>query len=75
MTETNQEDEKIAFEIYLNPETVEWLYALQKWHSEDGYGYDTLEEMMEYVMDCIATGARRPGSWERQMLGMMGLVS
>ena len=35
---------------------------------------EDVAELISYVMGCIADGSRRPGSWERQLLEMMGIV-
>lgn len=35
----------------------------------------TVEGLIAYVLASVADGSRRPGSWERQMLEMMGVVA
>lgn len=37
-------------------------------------GYLQPDRLIAYVLSSVADGSRRPGSWERQMLEMMGLV-
>jgi len=32
-------------------------------------------DLVTYILTSMADGSRRPGSWERQMLEMMGLVA
>lgn len=38
-------------------------------------GYTDPSQLIAYVLSSVADGSRRPGSWERQMLEMMGLVA
>lgn len=40
-----------------------------------GAGYTDPSQLIAYVLSSVADGSRRPGSWERQMLEMMGLVA
>jgi hypothetical protein len=35
----------------------------------------SIEELVAYVLSAVADGSRRPGSWERALLEMMGLVA
>jgi len=35
----------------------------------------SVEDLCRYVMTAIADGSRRPGSWERELLASLGLVS
>jgi hypothetical protein len=35
----------------------------------------SIEELLSYLPAAVADGSRRPGSWERQILEMMGLVA
>ena len=35
----------------------------------------SLDELILAVLNAVSDGSRRPGSWERQMLEMMGLVA
>lgn len=54
----------------------ELRYLLDLMEDESwGVAYATIEELCSYVMTTIADGSRRPGSWERQVLESMGLVS
>lgn len=41
----------------------------------DCLGFQSSEELVNYVLRCVAEGSRRPGSWERQFIEMMGLVA
>ena len=42
---------------------------------DDNFTYETPEEIISFVLSSVADGSRRPGSWERQMLQMMGIVA
>ncbi|RNE89378.1 hypothetical protein EBL85_16340 [Marichromatium sp. AB32] len=35
----------------------------------------SVDELLEYLVQCVADGSRRPGSWERDVLCQMGLVA
>lgn len=35
----------------------------------------SVEALVDYVLGSIADGSRRPGSWERELLEMLGLVA
>jgi hypothetical protein len=35
----------------------------------------SVSELVAYVLSSVADGSRRPGSWESQLLTMMGLVA
>ena len=37
-------------------------------------GYLQPDRLIAYVLSSVADGSRRPGSWERQILEVMGLV-
>jgi hypothetical protein len=32
-------------------------------------------DLVDYVLTCVATGSRRPGSWERGVLVQLGLIA
>ena len=36
---------------------------------------NNVPDLVAYILSSMADGSRRPGSWERQMLEMMGLVA
>lgn len=42
---------------------------------DNNFTFDTPEEIISFVLSSVADGSRRPGSWERQMLQMMGIVA
>lgn len=46
-------------------------------HAEYGapHPMPSVEALVQYVLSAVADGSRRPGSWERQLLQMMGLVA
>ncbi len=35
----------------------------------------SIEDLVSYVLACVAEGSRRPGVWERLLLEHMGLVA
>lgn len=37
--------------------------------------FRTVQELTDYILQSVADGSRRPGSWERSMLESMGLIS
>lgn len=41
---------------------------------ENNNQFDSLEDLINYVLWRIADGSRRPGAWERGMLEMMNMV-
>ena len=53
------------------------LHYLVKLHRRYGAAnpFNTVEELVAYVLACVADGSRRPGAWERSMLESMGLVA
>lgn len=52
----------------------ERIVRLHKQHSAPN-NHETPESLISYVLCAVADGSRRPGSWERQMLNMMGIVA
>ncbi len=36
---------------------------------------ENIEMLIGYVLNSVATGSRRPGSWERELLQKMGLIA
>lgn len=65
---------KVNFEI--DEAVARELVYLVTLHQQHGAPnpQDSLESLLAYVASAIADGSRRPGSWERQLLEMMGLV-
>ncbi len=41
---------------------------------EDIHAFESLEDMIHYILATVADGSRRPGDWERQFLNQMGIV-
>ncbi|MFC3120020.1 hypothetical protein [Agaribacter flavus] len=63
--------------IILTPALVaefEYIVALHKRHGAPN-PMTSMEDLVGYILASIADGSRRPGSWERQLLDMMGLVA
>jgi len=63
--------------IELDDETVAELKYMIELHQRCGAASPqaSIEELLARVASSIADGSRRPGSWERQVLQMMGLVA
>jgi hypothetical protein len=62
--------------INVDPEIIKelsYMVELQKQHGAP-YEYETVDELINYILASVADGSRRPGSWEREMLNMMGLT-
>lgn len=64
-------------EIEIHPDVARELAYLVALHRKHGAPnpMDSVERLAAYVLASVADGSRRPGSWERQMLTMMGLVA
>ena len=54
---------------------AELEYLIEMYKETGKKEWTTVEEIAQYVLDCIAEGSRRPGSWERGLLESMGLVA
>lgn len=63
--------------IEINPDVLKELEYMVELHGRYGAAYkvESVEDLVSYVLTSIADGSRRPGSWERQLLVCMGLVS
>ena len=63
--------------IQLNPEVLKELEYMVSLHQQFGAPAEmqSVESLVVYVMNHIADGSRRPGSWERSLLQMLGLVA
>jgi hypothetical protein len=63
--------------IEINPPVLQELQYLIQLHQQYGAAnpMSSVEDLVAYVLACVADGSRRPGSWERQLLEMMGLVA
>lgn len=53
---------------------LEYMVRLHKEHGAPAE-FDSVERLVGYVLRSIADGSRRPGSWERQILEMMGIAT
>ncbi|WP_211831017.1 hypothetical protein [Kistimonas asteriae] len=70
-------NENAKLTISLNPDVLaelEWLVETHQTHGAPTQ-VGSVEELITHVVSSIADGSRRPGSWERSMLDMMGLIS
>jgi len=63
--------------IEIAPEVLAELEYMVELHQQYGAPNprQSVAEMLKYVTGAIADGSRRPGSWERELLAMMGLVA
>lgn len=63
--------------IEIEPYLLKELQYIIELHREHGAAaeMESVESLVGYVLICIADGSRRPLSWERQLLEMMGLVA
>lgn len=63
--------------IELDDAVVEELGYMIELHKQHGapVAFDSVQELVNYILISVADGSRRPGAWERQMLDMMGLVA
>lgn len=63
--------------ILLNPHIESELQYMVDLHIKSGApnAHDSIESLVAYILSAIADGSRRPGSWERQLLEMTGLVA
>jgi len=63
--------------IDLDPGVLAELQYMVELHREHGAPnpFESVDELVRYVLSSVADGSRRPGSWERGMLNSMGLVA
>lgn len=63
--------------IKINDKVARELAYIVELHKEHGApnSMDSVDQLVAYVLASVADGSRRPGSWERQMLNIMGLVA
>lgn len=63
--------------IEIHPEVRKELHYLVELHRHYGAPnpMPNVEALVGYVLASVADGSRRPGSWERQLLELMGLVA
>ena len=71
MTDTHK------LQVEISTDTYRELLRISELHHRYGAPnpQDTVADLVRYVLASVADGSRRPGSWERQMLEMMGLVA
>jgi|GEM_PF-4443970 len=63
---------KVKIEIELSQETVTWLNILVEERPAASPIPDSLKGLVEQIATHFAEGIRRPGSWEREMVNIMG---
>jgi len=63
--------------IEIDDQVARELAYIVRLHQQHGAAMqmDSVEQLVEYVLTCVADGSRRPGSWERGLLNQMGLVA
>ena len=63
--------------IPINAHVVKELNYIVELHQQYGAPnpLPTVEALVGYILASVADGSRRPGSWERQLLELMGLVA
>lgn len=64
-------------QITIHPEILkelQYMVELQKAHGAPA-AYESVEQLVSYVLAAVADGSRRPGAWERGLLEKMGLVA
>lgn len=63
--------------IQINPLVFRELEYIVALHHEYGAPAkaESVTELVNHILACIADGSRRPGSWERGLLMQMGLIA
>lgn len=65
--------------VNIDPEVLaELQYIVDLGNNAEGKAivkFSTVQELVDYILQSIADGSRRPGSWERGMLRSMGLIA
>ena len=63
--------------IEIDDEVARELAYMVRLHQEHGAPaeMDSVKRLIGYVLASVATGSRRPGSWERGMVQQMGLIA
>ncbi|WP_323025769.1 hypothetical protein [Castellaniella sp.] len=51
-----------------------YMVELHKQHGAPNR-FETVEDMLDFILLSVADGSRRPGAWERGMLEQMGLIA
>lgn len=64
-------------QVSVDPKVYAELLYIVQMHQVHGAAHpvDSVEQLVAYVLRCVADGSRRPGSWERGLLEPMGLVA
>lgn len=64
-------------QITIEPGTLKELAYIVELHKKHGAPnpFDTVEDLVAYVLSAVADGSRRPGAWEREMLEQMGIIA
>jgi hypothetical protein len=64
-------------QIEIDDNIARELEYIVRLHREHGAAAQmaSVEQLVGYVLACLADGSRRPGSWERGLLERMGLVA
>lgn len=52
----------------------EYMIELHKQHGATSE-FESVEQLIGFILSSVADGSRRPGAWERQMLDSMGLIA
>lgn len=64
-------------QVTIDPDVLkelEYVVDLHRRHDAPN-SMQSVEQLVGFILASFADGSRRPGSWERQMLEMMGLVA
>lgn len=64
-------------QVQISKDIYSELEYIVKLHSQYGAPnpFDSVEELVNYILASVADGSPRPGSWERSMLDQMGIVA
>lgn len=64
-------------QVIIDSQVLKELQYLVDLHTTYGAPnqFDSVEDLVAYVLAAVADGSRRPGAWERSMLESMGLVA
>jgi len=68
---------KTPITVEVDPEVLRELEYIVELHRKYGAPKqcDSVSDLLEQAARSIATGSRRPGAWERQLIQMMGLIA
>jgi len=64
-------------QIEINEHVFKELEYMIELYQESGSPnpFESVEDLVGFILASVADGSRRPGAWERQLLEMMGLVA